>query len=212
MKAKVFGTTGDGVIMLSGGEFFNILNHQDSVVRITDIAHALSKQDRASGHFNRRWSVAEHSMLVSLLVGTKCREDSKDKEYTRIQMLAGLLHDASEAYLVDIPRPIKYHKSFKGYLGIEAKLQGYIWESLVSKDTEFDHDLIKWADNEALKYEFRHFMDGWEKMPWCHDCDERIGSFFGDGGFSLIESDWENVKETFIAVFDEIMEGTFDER
>lgn len=63
-------------------------------VYIEDIAHALSQLCRFSGHINCFYSVAEHSVRVSHLC------DSKDA-------LEGLLHDGSEAYCVDVPRPLK---------------------------------------------------------------------------------------------------------
>lgn len=64
-------------------------------VDIEDIAHALSMQPRYGGHSKRFYSVAEHSVLVS----SHCDGLANQR--------AALLHDASEAYLVDIPRPIK---------------------------------------------------------------------------------------------------------
>jgi sialic acid synthase SpsE len=78
-------------------------------ITIEDIAHALSNQCRFSGHVERFYSVAQHSVLVASF--------SKNK-------LAGLLHDASEAYLVDVPRPIK--PEFPAYAEIEKNIMQVI--------------------------------------------------------------------------------------
>ena len=77
-------------------------------------AHALSQQCRFSGHTIVPYSVAEHSVRVSELLD---REGA-----SRIVQLWGLLHDASEAYLVDIPSPLKHTPAFDGYRIAEAWL------------------------------------------------------------------------------------------
>jgi hypothetical protein len=78
----------------TGHQFHPLDPHPDEV-DIRDIAHSLSQTCRYSGHCERFYSVAEHSVLVSRLVPT----------------LEALLHDAGEAYspFGDIPRPIKHH-------------------------------------------------------------------------------------------------------
>lgn len=68
------------------------------MVNVRDIAHSLSNQCRYSGHTDRHYSVAEHSVH---LANHFLRENRP--ELAR----AALLHDAGEAYVVDLPRPLK---------------------------------------------------------------------------------------------------------
>jgi len=83
-------------------------------IRIEDIAASLSKLCRFLGHGKHFISVAEHSFMVSHLVHSK-------------HALAGLLHDGSEAYLQDIPSPIKATEEFAGYRLIEDRAQQVIF-------------------------------------------------------------------------------------
>lgn len=83
-------------------------------IRIEDIAHALSQQCRFSGHTRVFYSVAEHCVRVS-----RCLDA---RGYARSVVLWGLLHDASEAYLVDIPKPLKEADTFAGYRKAETAM------------------------------------------------------------------------------------------
>lgn len=87
--------TPDPWVQTYTGRAFWPLNPSPDDVDIIDIAHALSLKCRYSGHCDRFYSVAEHSVLVSRIVPS----------------LEALLHDAGEAYspFGDIPRPIKHH-------------------------------------------------------------------------------------------------------
>lgn len=83
-------------------------------VRIADIAHALSRTCRYSGHVEGYYSVAEHCLLISDLV-------SEEHE------MCALLHDAPEAYLTDLPSPVK--SKLSGYNELEEK----VWSVIAKK-------------------------------------------------------------------------------
>ncbi len=109
---------GDWMQTYSGVEFYP-LDPRAEEVNIEDIANALSKACRYAGHCLRFYSVAEHCVHVA------------DKAPFALKLTA-LMHDASEAYLVDMPRPIK--PFIGGYAEIEDRLMkviaakfGFLW-------------------------------------------------------------------------------------
>lgn len=110
-------------------------------IDIKDIAHALSLQCRYAGHVTDFYSVAEHSVRVSEIVPSHLA-------------LTGLLHDAAEAYLQDMIRPLKCFPT----LGTEyRRLEDRLMEVIAEKfglSLPFPDD-IKWADNTLLFTEQR---------------------------------------------------------
>ena len=81
------------------GQEVNPFNMTVDQIDIRDIARALSMQCRYNGHISDFYSVAEHSILISYAL--------ERDEYSLNTQKHGLLHDASEAYIGDIPTPIK---------------------------------------------------------------------------------------------------------
>lgn len=123
-------------------------NKEDIV--IDDIAHALSFMSRANGHFSEFYSVGHHCIL--------CCEEALARGYSNKVALACLLHDASEAYIADIIRPVK--KNLEKYLEIEDKLQEIIYEKYIDgKLNDDERNQIKSVDDTLLYYEFIHYMD-----------------------------------------------------
>lgn len=119
---------------------YHFLNPSESEVCIEDIAQALSMSCRYSGHVKRFYSVAEHSCILS----DKVLEITGDES----QAYDALLHDASEAYLTDIPRPIKPH--LDNYFDIELLAEKCIQSALKCKPM---NDLIARLDTNIVRDE-----------------------------------------------------------
>lgn len=96
------------------------LNPTVDEINIEDIAHALSRQCRYNGHCDGFLSVARHSIWVS--------ERLKTQGFDAQVQLNGLLHDAAEAYLGDLVRPIKQSEFGVAYLKTEKILEAVIAE------------------------------------------------------------------------------------
>lgn len=123
----------------TGGKFFP-LDPRPEDIKLEDIARALSMQCRYAGHVARFYSVAEHSVRVSRLVG--------ERGGTLGEQLWGLLHDASEAYIVDIPRPLKVQPEFAGYREAEKVMQRAICQAFGLPEQE--PEIVKALDWEIL--------------------------------------------------------------
>lgn len=106
--------TGDFMQTFSGRAFWP-LDPQPDEVFIEDIAHSLSLQCRYAGHCVKFYSVAEHSVLIARWLL---------ENHGPQVALWGLLHDAPEAYVVDVPRPLK--PFLANYKGIEAGVMAAI--------------------------------------------------------------------------------------
>lgn len=136
-------------IMLQSGAWLDLLSPYACDFTIEDIAHGLALQCRYAGQCLDFYSVAEHSLLVSDIV----QEDP----------LAALLHDASEAFLGDITRPLK--QMLPDYRQIETEMQRAIAERFgISAQSS---PAIKRADLRVLAAEQAQIMpagtDEWAK-------------------------------------------------
>lgn len=158
-EVVVVGRKGDWFQTYSGVKFF-VQDPRPEDFRLEDIAHALSNMCRFGGHSRSFYSVCEHSLLVSYLVPENLR-------------LCGLLHDATEAYMMDLQRPIKNLPEFKVFKDVEAALETVMAERF-GLPFPFPPEL-KYADNVALALEIKQLMqvdDSWAKWltaptpPW----------------------------------------------
>lgn len=131
---------------------FEPLNPYPEQVRIEDIAHALSMICRFGGHTRRFYSVAEHSVHVS----RHCAPEDA---------MAGLLHDAAEAYVGDLIRPIKHLPELTAYRDAEDHLLAMILQS-EGLAPELPAS-VHYADNAVLAAERDHQdIVGGAVAPW----------------------------------------------
>ena len=137
-------------IMTYSKKMFDPLHPNTELLDIADIAHALSLLCRANGHFKTFYSVAQHSI--------NCMKEAQACGYSRRIQLACLLHDASEAYLSDITRPVK--AELPNYTEIESSLQELIWEKWLGKPLwEMERAIVFDIDDALLAHEFLNLMD-----------------------------------------------------
>lgn len=120
-------------------------------VRIEDIAHALASAARFNGHTRVPYSVAQHSVFVA-------------EHLSPDLALQGLLHDAAEAYVVDIPTPLK--RILTNYKEIEDGVQRSICKAFGIP--EVLDPQVKIVDSRALATEGRdlhHPTWHWQDLP-----------------------------------------------
>ena len=147
---------------------------------IEDIAHALSLMTRANGHFPVFYSVAQHSLDCAVMAQAEGRSSR--------EVLACLLHDASEAYLSDITRPVK--GCLPEYRRIEQVLQEMIYEKYLIA-----------PDDTCLYYEFEHFTG--EKL---FDVAPQVAVLP-----EYRECPMQEVEKKFLALFEKLMAQTVQE-
>ena len=164
------------------GRKMHYLNPTDDEIDIKDIAHALSLICRFGGHCKEFYSVAQHSLGVMELV---------PQEYK----LEALLHDAAEAYISDLPRPIK--NDLSQFKEIEQGIEETIFRKF--NITNRNHGIIKMADNIMLATEARDIMANttdWIELP--KPLESKIESI--PNAF---------VERLFLTIFEELM-GVID--
>lgn len=161
------------------GIYVNVINPTVDMFTIDDIAHALSNQCRFNGHLPKFYSVAQHSVMAALEIQKRhmiCRMDMdmSDEDFNHYcetlstfkdiwdypdpplndLILSALMHDASEAYLADIPSPLKHH--LDSYKIIEDQFM-----KVISEKFNFTYPLlpeIKVVDKKMLEYEWNNVM------------------------------------------------------
>jgi hypothetical protein len=142
-------------IITQSGKIIDFQNIDVKQIELEDIVTGLSNVCRYSGQVSEFYSVAEHCMMVSDYVPKRLRKYA-------------LLHDAAEAYMGDVPRPVKL--LCPGYKAIEAKVEAAILARFnIPVPSDEDHATVKVIDNRALLTEAAELKVGdigqWLDVP-----------------------------------------------
>lgn len=168
------------------GKLFDPLIATADEVDITDITHALHLLCRANGHFPHFYSVAQHSI--------NCAREALARGFSERVQLGCLLHDASEAYMSDVTRPLK--KLLPDYLKGEERLQNVIWSKWITPElTEEEKKQIFEIDDAIFYYEFLVLMG--KRMFYEEPLLKSRSSFDFE--------DFEKVKNTFLNLFNSLI-------
>ena len=136
-------------ILLRSGNFFNFLTPEASTITVEDIASGLANEARFNGQTHSFYSVAQHSVLVSLIVPPACAWEA-------------LFHDCAESVMKDIPKPLK--RLLPDYQALEHKVEVAILAKLgISLPL---HPSIKEADLILLMTEKRDLMPPHDHLEW----------------------------------------------
>ncbi|MGN1024328.1 MAG: hypothetical protein ACI4OJ_12560 [Lachnospiraceae bacterium] len=146
-------------ITTASGKHVDPLRPAPKDLDLSDIAHALSLLCRGNGHVSHLYTVGQHSIAC-------CREAAARGASPFVQA-ACLLHDAAEAYLCDLPRPIK--KELPAYQEAEDRLLGMIFRRFLLRDlTKEERAEVAAVDDDMLSYEFRSLFPEPLGENWKH--------------------------------------------
>lgn len=149
------------------GKQFSPLDPKIENLDIVDVAHALAFQCRFAGHVSRFYSVAEHSVRVSRRVEAVVEALKWGSDDRVVATKWGLVHDAAEAYMGDMVRPLKTEPSMAPFRVAEAHLMRYIaaWLDLPPDEP----DVVRAVDHSILGTEVRQLKapvhPGWDALP-----------------------------------------------
>jgi hypothetical protein len=157
----------DSYVRTFTGAKFWPLNPRPEDVRIKDIAHALAYICRFTGHTYCHYSVADHSLRISHLAEGMALHFARTHYFAafdriffaRQVALWGLLHDASEAYLCDLPSPIKHFSD----LGVRYRIAEDRLMQVIASHFGLagpEPKIVKHADKALLHTEMRDLIKG----------------------------------------------------
>jgi len=132
------------------GRHFDPACPESAKIDIRDIAHALSLICRGNGHVKTFFSVGQHCV--------HCALEAEARGYSRRLILACLLHDASECYMSDVPRPLK--GTMPQYKAVEERLLNQVYIKFLGCGlTAEEEQQVKQIDNDMLYYDLLNLLN-----------------------------------------------------
>ncbi|QNF34336.1 HD domain-containing protein [Adhaeribacter swui] len=171
------------------GRQLDLLAPKQEQIDLEDIAHGLAMKCRWNGQTNQFYSVAEHSMRVAYLL--------LEMYQNPLLAMAGLMHDAAEAYLPDLATPLK--KVIKGFDEIESALMLAITQKFNLPPVSVTKFKVKLADRVLLVTEGRDLM-AWDlSEAWCQDFPPPIE-------IEIVPLPWAHAKKLFLKTYNHLQQ------
>ncbi len=164
-------------------------------VRAATLAHALAIEPRFCGHTRFPISVGDHSLRVAREVERRAKARGWSHVKVREIALAGLLHDGSEAYLRDLPTPVK--RELPDYARIEVVVQRAVDLRFGVPSMCQHHQLVKRADRAAFLAESVAARPP-EALAAIGEFDEVVPDD------PVVERPWREVRDEFLARLNEL--------
>jgi 5'-deoxynucleotidase YfbR-like HD superfamily hydrolase len=165
------------------GTYFDYSNPEASVIDIEDIAHGLANLCRFNGQSSKFYSVAQHSVLMAYAVN---RSDGRPAK-----VFEALMHDAHEAYVGDMPSPLK--RLIPGFKEIEKRVEVVVRRKFGLPESMSPE--IKTADLRMLLTEQEALMT----PPFNHWAARSHAAPYS--GFKIVSWPPEDAKRRFLDLF-----------
>ena len=148
------------------GERYWSLDPLSEEVHLVDIVQGLVNAARYRGQTKFFYPVLTHSILVSQATENLAWDKGWSLQACKDVALEGLLHDASEAFLGDVARPLKRMKTMREYCKVEALWEDAIFKRFDIESTPVTKKLVKEADSRIVLDEIKVLMKDpgmWER-------------------------------------------------
>lgn len=181
-------------ILTHSGIQYKICSPVPENINLRDIAHALSNICRFGGHTRGFYSVGQHSIHCTQYILSR-----KDIPNRYIVALKTLLHDATEAYMGDMVRPLKHTPHMRYYRKLEKCTEVAVFAALgIPLITSKEKGYITEADNVLLMTERRDVMNH-GNIEW-----KGFEAFKPWKGISIVPTNPVTVEAQFISLFDRL--------
>ena len=180
-------------LQTASGKALTLLDPKPEQIELYDVAHGLSNVCRFSGQCKIFYSVAQHSVLASHVITLLDGFLKLSAAERKALQLIALMHDSSEAFIADVPTPIKVHLPF--YKEVETKIMQAIATRFGLDFALFSHPLVHEVDAVMLATEKRDIMQP-EPQPWI-DLPKPFGG-------SIFPMDPKKAESDFLVTFLEL--------
>lgn len=146
----------DRRVLTYTGRYIDVFDLKPEDICLADIAHSLATKTRFNGSAKVPYSIAQHCVLAT----AHCKPP--------LLPTVALLHDAEEAYLVDIPKPWKGERNWHEIDEYGRILRDKIWGKCID-NFDFARADYKWIDHQLLLLECKTLLTNWQTLDFMRE-------------------------------------------